>query len=202
MGYEGTIKLSLEAEEDLRWWVNNLNPKVSRPSPYYVIETDASNIGWGAFLQGEATGGCWGPEEQRLHINELELLAVSYALKSFLKREENIELLIKSDNIAVVSYINKSGGTKSPRLIALTKQIFAWCLHRQIRVSTQHLPGKENLPADFLSRLLRDRTDWMLNGEFFKAINQYWGPLEVDLFATRFSAQLGQFCSWRADPEA
>ena len=106
-------------------------------------------IGWGAFLQGEATGGCWGPEEQRLHINKLELLAVSYALKSFLKREENIEVLIKSDNIAVVSYINKLGGTKSPRLIALTKQIFAWCLHRQIRVSAQQLPGKENLTVDF-----------------------------------------------------
>ena len=56
---------------------------VSQPSLYCVIETDASNIGWGAFLQREATGGCWGLEKQRLHINELELLALSYALKSF-----------------------------------------------------------------------------------------------------------------------
>ena len=89
----------------------------------------------------------------------------------------------------LIQYVNKLDGTKSPRLIALTKQIFAWCLHRQIRVSAQHLPGKENLTAEFLSRHLRDmyRTDWMLNGKIFKAINQYWGPLEVDLFVTRFS---------------
>ena len=61
---------------------------VSQPSPYRVIETDASNMSWGAFHQGEATGGCWGPEKQKLHINELELLAVFYVLKSFSKREE------------------------------------------------------------------------------------------------------------------
>ena len=83
-----------------------------------MIETDTSKVGWGAFHQGEATGGCWSPEEQKLHINELELLAVFYALKSFLKREGCIEVLIKSDNIAVMSHINKLGGTRSPRLVA------------------------------------------------------------------------------------
>lgn len=205
-GYDGSIRLSQEAKEDLQWWVNNVSEWNGRTmlqsSPHCVIETDASKAGWGAFHQGEATGGCWSPEEQKLHINELELLAVFYALKSFLKKEESIDVLIKSDNIAVVSHINKLGGTRSPGLIAQTKQIFAWCLQRQIRVSAQHLPGKENLMADFLSRHLRDRTDWILNGDIFRAINQRWGPLEVDLFATRFSTQLGQFCSWRADPEA
>ena len=92
LGYEGTIKLSSEAEEDLRWWMNNLSQwkgqKVSQPSPYCVTETDTSSMGWGACHRGEATGGCWGSEEQGLHINELELLVVFYALKSFLKREE------------------------------------------------------------------------------------------------------------------
>ena len=174
--------MSSEAEEDLRWWVNNLSHwngrKVSQPFPYCVIEKNTSNIGWGAFLKGEAMGGCWGPEEQRLHINKLELLAVSYAVKSFLKREENIEVLIKSVNIAVVSYISKLGVTKSPRLIALTKQIFAWCLHRQIRVSAQQLPVKENLTADFLSRHLRDRTDWMLmQWQDFQSYQPVLGPL-------------------------
>ena len=30
----------------------------------------------------------------------------------------------------------------------------------------------------------------------FRAINLTWGPLQVDLFATRFSAQLRRFFSW------
>ena len=205
-GYDGMIRLSQEAKEDLRWWTNNLSQwngqMLSQSSPHCVIETDASMMGWGAFYQGEATGGCWSAEEQKLHINELELLAVFYALRSFLKKKRGITVLVRSDNIAAVSHINKLGGTRSPPLIAQTKQIFAWCLQRQIRVFAQHLPGKANLTADYLSRYLRDRTDWTLNANVFRVINQHWGPLEVDLFATRFSAQLDQFYSWRADPEA
>ena len=53
----------------------------------------------------------------------------------------------------------------------------------------------------FLSRHLRDRTDWVLNANIFRAINLTWGPLQVDLFATQFSAQLRRFFSWRVDPE-
>ena len=44
--------------------------------------------------------------------------------------------------------------------------------------------------------------EWILNLELFNVINQQWGPLEVDLFASRFSAQLLHFYSWRPDPEA
>jgi len=50
---------------------------MSRLPSQCTIETDASTVDWGAFCQGEATGGCWNVEEQTLHINELELLAVS-----------------------------------------------------------------------------------------------------------------------------
>ena len=145
-GYDGIIRLLQEAEEDLRWWTNNLSQwngqALSQSFPHCVIETDASMMGWGAFYQGEATGGCWSPEEQKLHINELELLAVFYAL---LKKERGIIVLVRSDNIAVVSHINKLGGTRSPPLIAQTKQIFAWCLQRQIRVTSDPpREGKSN----------------------------------------------------------
>ena len=60
-------------------------------------------------------------EQQRLHINKLELLAMSLALKSFLNREEVKSILIKSDSMTMVAHINKLGGTHSPRLVALTK---------------------------------------------------------------------------------
>ena len=33
-------------------------------------------------------------------------------------------------------------------------------------------------------------------------MNRIWGPLQVDLFASRFSAQIQRFFSWRVDPEA
>ena len=204
-GYDGTIKVSPDAKKDLLWWANNLRDwnghTMTRASPQLKIETDASSSGWGAFCQGEATGGCWSSEEQNLHI-VLEMLTVFFALKAFLKAREGVSVLILSDNMSVVAHINKMGGTRSQRLVEVTKRMFAWCLQRQIKLQAQHLPGKVNITADFLSRHLRDRTDWVLNANLFRAINLTWGPLQVDLFATLFSAQLKRFFSWRADGEA
>ena len=94
--------------------------------------------------------------------------------------------------MSVVSHINKLGGTRSPILVEWTQRMFAWCVGRRIRIEAQHLPGKANITADFLSRHLSDRTDWILNN-IFRAINQTWGPLQVDLFATCVSTQLQQF---------
>ena len=49
---------------------------------------------------------------------------------------------------------------------------------------------------------LPDRWDWKLNPSILNRINQIWGPLTLDLFATRNTTQLERFCSWRLDPQA
>ena len=49
---------------------------------------------------------------------------------------------------------------------------------------------------------MRDRSDWMLNPRIFYKNTRRWGPLEVDLFASRLTTQLQRFFSWRPDPEA
>lgn len=67
---------------------------------------------------------------------------------------------------------------------------------------SQHLPGLDNVIADYLSRYLTDRTDWMLDPSIFQCLETIWGPLQVDLFPTRFTRQLHHFYSWRPDPEA
>ena len=74
-------------------------------------------------------------------------------------------MLVKSDNTTVVSHINRMGGMKSPLLVCLVKELWQWCLQRTIQLRAEHLPGKENLMADFLSRHLRDRSVWILNRE-------------------------------------
>ena len=205
-GYDSEINISPEAKQDLIWWVNNLNQwngkKLVQQNPKITIETDASHSGWGVLCQGESTGGCWDQEESCFHINALEMLAVFYALRAFMKDQRSLSIQILSDNQSVVAHINKMGGTRSQDLIALTKRIWSWCLERKLRLSDQHIPGKLNLTADFLPRFLRDRTDWILNPDIFAALNKHWGPLQVDLFASRFSAQLQRFFSWRADPDA
>ena len=42
----------------------------------------------------------------------------------------------------------------------------------------------------------------MLNQELVSLINQGFGPLEADLFASRISTELPRFYSWRLDPQA
>lgn len=76
--YHLQVDLTTKAKENLDWWsreVTNHNAAPIRiPPPNIVIETDASCLGWGASCQDEKTGGHWSVEEQKLHINALEVL--------------------------------------------------------------------------------------------------------------------------------
>ena len=98
------------------------------------------------------------------------------------------------DNAAAVAYINKIGGTHSHVLVNLAIALWEW--------SAQHLPGKLNIRADRESRILTDSSDWKLNPNLFQAILRTWGPLEIDLFASRLTFQLPRFASWKPDPLA
>ena len=57
----------------------------------------------------------------------------------------------------IVGYINKMGGMASPSLNHLTRKLWAWCLEREIFVVAQHIPGKDNVYADYYSRNFNKR---------------------------------------------
>ena len=90
----------------------------SPPPPCLLISSDASNLGWGAFLDPYHVSGIWSPQESHLHIYSLELLAVYLALQSFEDLFFGLLILIRSDNSTVVSYINHQGGTRPPFAIS------------------------------------------------------------------------------------
>ena len=202
-GYDGQVTLSLGARKDVHWWVKNLatwNERVVREmSTNVVIETDASKTGWGAFCQGILTGGCWNAQEVELHINSLQMLAAFYAINAFVKNCQGILVLLRTD-MSEVTYVNRMGGTKSPLLTAQAIDLWSWCLQRKITVAAQYIPGPENVTADYLSRHLRDRTDWVLEPTIFNCVNSQWGPLH--LFATRFSKQLPHFLQLATGPQS
>ena len=174
---------------------------IQRPAQI-VIQSDASLAGWGAVCNGVSTGGSWSPKEQMMHINCLEPLAADLAVKTFLKDRQGVSVLLQLDNSTAVAYINNLGRTVSPSLISLAKTLWLWALERDILLTAQHIPGISNAVADLESRLERDKSDWMLAHVVFQRINQTFGPLEVDLFATRLTHQLPRFFSWRPDPLA
>lgn len=105
------------------------------------------------------------------------------------------------DNMTAVSYINKSGGTKSASLTNLALQLMNWCEERGIYVQSFHVPGVLNDIADTESRGGQNAGDWRLAPSNFQSIAETWN-LEVDLFASHWNAQLTTFVSWLPQPEA
>ena len=115
----------------LDWWQNPTNVMIGadlHPKDHSIqLFTDASNEGWGAHLNQSSTKGLWSDGEKRLHINVLELKAVSLALRSFKDQCQNQTVPVAMDNSTVVAYINNvrqrqqyvsgasSSGTTSPR---------------------------------------------------------------------------------------
>ena len=103
--------------------------------------TDASNEGWGAHLDQNSTKGLWSDQEKRLHINVLELKAVSLALRDFKDQCQNQTVLVATDNSTVVAYINKQGGTHSAEMCALLWKIMTWCHHYHITLKARQFQG-------------------------------------------------------------
>ena len=147
-------------------------------------------------------GGPWSKKEKGYHINCLELLAATLAVKSFLKDHVNKCVLVLIDNRTAVAYINNLGGTASPQATLLARNLWMWFLERGILLSAQYLPGEENVRADAESREMRDRSDWKLSPSIFRKIQGHFPDLSIDLFASRLTFQLPRFFSWRPDPLA
>ena len=110
------LTLDSAAREEVLWWRDHLqgwNGKALFQHPIdLIIETDASRKGWGHTAH-ISTGGPWCSEEKRLHINCLELLAGSFAIKAFTKTTACAHVRLLMDNTAAVAYINKMGGKHS-----------------------------------------------------------------------------------------
>ena len=127
------------------WWQNPANVMKGsdlHPKDHSIqIFTDSSNEGWGAHLDQSSTKGLWSDQEKRLHINVLELKAVSLALRSFKDQCQNQTVLVATDNSTMVAYINKQGGTHSVEMCALLWKIMTWCHRYHITLKARHIPA-------------------------------------------------------------
>ena len=164
----------------------------SPPPPRLSMSTDVSNLGWGAFLHPYHVSGIWSPQEAHLHINSL--LAVFLALQSFEELISEQSIMIRSDNSTVVSYINHQEGTHSPSLCNLTSVLWDRCRERGIHLLASHVPGENNLLADFLSRGKFLPSEWTLNHSVFQRICLIFPTPEIDLFASALTFQLPKYC--------
>ncbi|XDV16238.1 hypothetical protein PO909_016039 [Leuciscus waleckii] len=128
-----------------------------------VVSTDASTSGWGALLEGRPFFGQWSEREKLLHINCLEMMAVDNALRRFRPQIAGHHVLVRSDNMSVVAYINRQGGITSRNLYRLAKRLLVWAQHNLRSLRAAHVPGHLNVGPDRLSRNNVPAGEWSLH---------------------------------------
>jgi hypothetical protein len=202
------VLLGEASRSDLIWWSCHSNLQEGSliwiPHPQATVITDASEWGWGAHYVDKTIQGQWTPQDRQHHINYLELKAVFLALQAWGPYLRRSRVLLRSDNSTVVQYINKQGGTRSPALCLLTRQVWDMCLAQGISITAAHFAGKDNTIADCLSRgkALPTSTEWSLHPQITKEVFKILGTPHINLFASRYNNKLPTFCSLRPDPEA
>ncbi|KAI2657288.1 Transposon Ty3-G Gag-Pol polyprotein [Labeo rohita] len=107
-------------------WFLSQGPVLGAPCRRITLATDASLTGWGAVMSGHPARGLWSSRHLTWHINCLEMLAVFRALKHFLPDLIGHHVLVRTDNTAVVYYVNHQGGLCSRPLYKLAHQILVW----------------------------------------------------------------------------
>lgn len=166
------------------------------------IFSDASLTGWGVVCGGKRSHGFWTNEEQRSHINVLELKAAFFGLEIFGDKLENCDILMRLDNTTAIAYINRMGGIRCTDLNKIARTIWEWCEKRRIWVFASYINTKDNFKADFESRRLETETEFEISSEAFKKIIDSFGKPDVDLFASRVNAKCDSYVSWLRDPSS
>ena len=202
------------AVQDLEWWSKkaplwNGRAVMQRNTPDKIIYTDASNTGYAGVLDTGrglqvVTRGFWSSREvEQLSINARELLAISRTILGLLKHRhwKNKTVLVYTDSLVCVWCINKQT-SKGTNIFHELQRLLFKCRASKIHLVATHIPGKDNVVADFESRRFYDCSDWRLNPSVFSVLDSVWGPHTVDWTATRLNTQLPRFCSWLYDPEA
>ena len=102
-------------------------------------------LGWGAACQGTLTGG---QQEKCLHSCE-----------NVTEGQEDKRVLLLLDNQTALSYMNNLDGTVSTQATTMARDLWLWCLQRDILLTAQHLPGVGKMKADTELRVMRDRSN-------------------------------------------
>ena len=133
--------------------------RLAHPTPGAALslQVDASDTGVGAVLQ-QHRAGTWiplaffsrtlQPAETRYSTFGRELLAVYLAVKHFRHTLEGRHFTIFTDHKALVSAVSSGSSSYSPREI---RHLDFIC---QLTTDVRHVPGKDNVVADTLSRTI------------------------------------------------
>ena len=90
-----------------------------------------------------------------LTIVHLEMLNVVIALRTWAKYWQHTKVVFFCDNLAVV-HVVKTNRTRDEFLALCLRNIWLLAALHDVEIELKHIPGKENIEADVLSRIYSD----------------------------------------------
>ena len=141
---------------------------IAFPVAQVDLYTDASMIGWGAHVADLTASGIWPQEMTKRHINFLEMVAVSNAVRAFLKFLTGKSVLLCTDNTTVACYVNRGGGVTLSNSFA-RGGVPSSTLPEQQHCSQSKTCGRKNQHSRRLSESARDDSSDRMDACPFRA---------------------------------
>ncbi|CAG9132569.1 unnamed protein product [Plutella xylostella] len=181
-----SVAPTAQAVVDLQWWMNHFKEvsEIWLQPPTHFIVTDASDVGWGAYVDGHYLQGPWLAQETSFRANRKELLAISFVLQNMAQVFADKTILVQSDNQTALAYLRNQGGTRSESLLSIARNIYTHLMTHRIHLMTSYIPGPLNSVADSLSRF-KALPEWHLLPIATRLIFRKWGIPIIDLFASQ-----------------
>lgn len=209
--WEETILLSAATTEACGWWLGEFREwngiSVIPPGQATAwLTTDASELGFGVTVKSSSldihTQWKLPPNQAHRSSNWRELSAIAFALERLGESLQGQVLQIASDSMTSLSCIRHQG-SRYPELTAVAARVLLLAAQWGIRLATVFVPGKENVVADHLSRwFVADPAGYQLSAVVLQRLQETWGPLSMDLFASNENRLLARFFSWNYCPQA
>ena len=148
LGLISSVSISIQKSlAKLQWWCDDIEkaayllftPNAKTDIALHMLHTMVRVQSW-ALKKQEAQGVRL---DQRITLIAFELMAAFFGLKAFGSRK-SVHIYIYLDNITAVNYLNSMGGTHSIKCNSATKNIWQFCIERDIWISAALIPGKNN----------------------------------------------------------
>lgn len=129
------------------------------PSGRWEDIRTASLIGWGEVWRRQGVNGTW-PCPHITHQHTVGDGGVVETVPLSGLRDKHV--LVCSDNVATVFYINHQGGTRSLAALQVAYNLLVWAQSNLLSICAVYLPGRLNGVADALSRGKVCQEEWRL----------------------------------------
>ena len=122
-------------------------------------------------------------------------------MKIYTRDVSNCHIQLKVGNTSSLAWINKKTAPNEA-IFLIVKEFWDYCMGKNLGVSISYINTSKNVVVFKESRTLRNNLEWSLQTPIFEKIRLVYGPVIIDLFASRINAKFGRFYSDNPDPEA